>query len=79
MEKGAPTDRRGMPMEKKVHQCSHQWTGAPTDGQGAPRKKKVGIGRIEPASRRTPASHERCERERGRNKEDSVVCEVRSH
>jgi hypothetical protein len=79
VEKGAPTDRKGrVPFEKKVRQCSQQWTGAPTDGQGAPVKKKAGIRWKEPASRRTPASHERCEREKGRKKEDSVVREVRS-
>jgi hypothetical protein len=79
-EKGAPTDRGGMPMEKKGAPIN-----APTNGQVLQRmarehlgKKKAGIGRIEPASRRTPASHERCERERGRKKEDSVVREVRS-
>jgi hypothetical protein len=70
--------RQRVPFEKKVHQCPHQWTGAPTDGQGAPLKKKAGIRWKEPASRRTPASHERCERGKGRKKEDSVVREVRS-
>jgi hypothetical protein len=64
--KGSNRPQR-VPVEKKVHQCSHQWTGAPTDGQGAPVKKKAGIRWKEPASHRTPASHERCERE----KEDS--------
>jgi hypothetical protein len=48
------------------------------DGQGAPVKKKPGIRWKEPASRRTPASHERCETGTGRKKEDSVVREVRS-
>ena len=75
--KGSNRPQR-VPFEKKVHQCSHQWTGAPTDGQGAPVKKKAGIRWKEPASRTTPASHERCEREKGQKKEDSVVCEVRS-
>ena len=43
--------------------------GAPTDdGQGAPVKKKAGIRWKEPASRTTPASHERCEREKGQKK-----------
>jgi hypothetical protein len=36
--KGSNRPQR-VPFEKKVHQCSHQWTGAPTDGQGAPEKK----------------------------------------
>jgi hypothetical protein len=54
--KGSNRPQR-VPFEKKVHQCSHQWTGAPMDGQGA--------------------SQERCEREKGQKKEDSVVCEVR--
>jgi hypothetical protein len=56
-------------------------TNPPTNGQVLQRityEKKAEIGRIEPASRRTPASHERCERERGRKKEDSVVSQVRS-
>jgi hypothetical protein len=61
-----------------VKKKGHQWTGAPTDGQGATVKKKAGIRLKEPASRKTPASHERCEREKGQKKEDSVVCEVRS-
>jgi flagellar biosynthesis/type III secretory pathway ATPase len=74
--KGSNRPQR-VPFEKKVHQCSHQWTGAPMDGQGAPVKKKAGIRWKEPASRRTPASQERCEREKGQKKEDSVVCEVR--
>jgi hypothetical protein len=75
--KGSNRPQR-VPFERKVHQCSHQWTGAPTDGQGAPVKNKAGIRWKEPASRTTPASHERCEREKGQKKEVSVVCEVRS-
>jgi hypothetical protein len=39
--KGSNRPQR-VPFEKKVHQCSHQWTGAPTDGQGGPVKKKGG-------------------------------------
>jgi hypothetical protein len=76
--KGSNRPQR-VPFEKKVHQCSHQWIGAPTDGQEAPVKKKAGIRWKEPASRRMPSSpHERCERGKGRKKEDSVVREVRS-
>jgi hypothetical protein len=41
-------------------------------------KKKAEIRWKEPTSCRTPASHERCERGKGRKKEDSVVREVRS-
>jgi hypothetical protein len=54
-----------------MDRCSNGWPGSTCE-------KKAGIRWKEPASRRTPASHERCERGKGRKKEDSVVREVRS-
>jgi hypothetical protein len=76
VEKGAPTDRRGMPMKREgapmvppVDRCSNEWPGSAYE-------KKAGIRQKEPASRRTQASHERCERERRRKKEDYIVREV---
>jgi hypothetical protein len=69
---------KGYPLKKRCTNAATDGQGAPTDGQGAPMKKMAGIRWKEPASRRTPASHERCEREKGRKKKDSVVREVRS-
>ena len=58
VEKGAPTDGKGV----RAPILQPMVRGAATDGQGAPVEKKAGIGWKEPASRRTPASHVRCEK-----------------
>lgn len=77
MKKGYPTDSKGVSL--KNGDVTQRTPGDPTVGQGAQFKKQIGT-RMERAGLSCDASKS-CEmgkKRKEREKEDSVLCEVRS-